>query len=91
VADMSNELVKNMKVYLTENKTIVDLSQLIQKYDSEIYLKKIVNGSVIEVNLKSFLGLINLQLLNGDEIEARAEGEDSQEALLEVERFFSKN
>jgi phosphocarrier protein HPr len=88
---MNNEQMKNMKVHLTENKTIVDLSQLIQKYDSEIYLKKIVNGSVIEVNLKSFLGLINLQLRNGDEIEARAEGEDSQEALLEVERFFSKN
>lgn len=88
---MGSELKRIVKVYLSENKTIVDLSQLIQKYDSEIYLKKIVNGSVIEVNLKSFLGLINLQLRNGDEIEARAEGNDGHEALEEIERFFSKN
>lgn len=87
---MEQELTKTINVYLSENKTIVDLSQLIQKYDSEIYLKKIVNGSVIEVNLKSFLGLINLQLRNGDEVIARVEGIDSQEALMEVERFFSK-
>jgi phosphocarrier protein HPr len=80
---------KDVKVFLSENKTIVDLSQLIQKYDSEIYLTKIVNGSVIEVNLKSFLGLINLQLRNGDEIKVSVEGEDSRLALQEVERFFS--
>jgi phosphocarrier protein HPr len=82
---------KDVTVYLSENKTIVDLSQLIQKYDSEIYLTKIVNGSVFEVNLKSFLGLINLQLRNGDEIKVSVEGEDSRLALIEVIRFFSKN
>jgi phosphocarrier protein HPr len=83
--------LKNVSVYLSENKTIVDLSRLIQKYDSEIFVKKIVNGSVIEVNLKSFLGLITLQLRNGDKVQARAVGRDSHEALVEVEEFFCDN
>ena len=87
---METEQSVKMTVYLSEEKTIVDLSRLIQKYDSEIHLKKIVRGSVIEVNLKSFLGLITLQLKNGDEVVAKATGSDSEQALLEVKTFFTK-
>ncbi|WP_070120889.1 HPr family phosphocarrier protein [Bacillus marinisedimentorum] len=86
---MSESIRENVPVQISDELTIVDLSALTQKYKSEIYLKKVVRGSVIEVSLKSFLGLITLQLQNGDEITIRAVGEDSEEAVAEVETFFS--
>ncbi len=75
---------------MTESQTIIELSQIIQQYDAEIILKKNVNGSIIEANLKSFLGLINLRLHDGDEIVVECVGEDAKEALSEVEVFLSK-
>ena len=75
---------------MKESQTIIELNQIIQKYDAEILLKKNVNGSLIEANLKSFLGLINLRLHDGDEILVECIGEDAAEALNEVELFLSK-
>lgn len=86
---MAETHTKKVKVHIPDEHTIVDLSNLTQKYQSEIYLKKEVRGSIIEINLKSFLGLITLQLKNGDEITIQVVGEDSKEALAEVENFFS--
>ncbi len=86
---MPESIRENVPVHISDELTIIDLSALTQKYKSEIHLKKVVRGSVIEVSLKSFLGLITLQLQNGDEITIRAVGEDSEEAVAEVERFFS--
>lgn len=83
------ELTEKVVVNISEKATIVDLSKMTQKYDSEIFLKKIVGGSVIDVNLKSFLGLITLQLKNGDQVTVRVVGEDSDEALREVVTFLS--
>ncbi|GAE33739.1 HPr family phosphocarrier protein [Halalkalibacter akibai] len=79
----------DITVNISEDQTITGLSQLIQPYKSEIYLKKLVRGSVIEVNLKSFLGLITLQLSNGDRLTVRAVGEDSEAAIKEVVEFLS--
>ena len=87
---MENKVEKKIPVYMTESQTIIELSQIIQQYDAEIILKKNVNGSIIEANLKSFLGLINLRLHDGDEIVVECVGEDATEALSEVELFLSK-
>ncbi|MFK3959908.1 HPr family phosphocarrier protein [Guptibacillus hwajinpoensis] len=87
---MENKVEKKIPVYMTESQTIIELSQIIQQYDAEIILKKNVNGSIIEANLKSFLGLINLRLHDGDEIVVECVGEDAKEALSEVEVFLSK-
>ncbi|WP_283152577.1 HPr family phosphocarrier protein [Guptibacillus hwajinpoensis] len=87
---MENKVEKKIPVYMTESQTIIELSQIIQQYDAEIILKKNVNGSIIEANLKSFLGLINLRLHDGDEIVVECVGEDAKEALSEVELFLSK-
>ncbi|MBP1949776.1 HPr family phosphocarrier protein [Virgibacillus litoralis] len=84
-----NEITQEVVVNITEEETIIELSQLTQKYHSEIYLKKIVGGSVLEISLKSFLGLITLQLQNGDHLTVRVIGEDSKEAIDEVVRFLS--
>lgn len=83
------EQSKDITVNISEEQTITGLSQLIQPYYSEIYLKKLVRGTVVEVNLKSFLGLITLQLQNGDRLTVRAIGEDSEEALKEVIEFLT--
>ena len=86
---MSKVSSQEIVVHITEDQTIVGLSELIQPYQSEIYLKKLVLGTVTEVNLKSFLGLITLQLRNGDRFTVRAVGEDSEEALNEVIEFLT--
>ncbi|WP_226658862.1 HPr family phosphocarrier protein [Pseudalkalibacillus hwajinpoensis] len=87
---MDNKVEKKIPVYMTESQTIIELSEIIQQYKAEIILKKNVNGSLIEANLKSFLGLINLRLHNGDEITVECVGEDAAEALSEVELFLSE-
>lgn len=83
------EIVKIVTVNISEAQTIIELSQLTQKFDSEIYLKKEVNGSIIEINLKSFLGLITLNLQNGNKLQIRTVGEDCEQAMDEVESYLS--
>lgn len=83
-------LKKTITVHLDEKQTIVELSSIVQRYDAEILIKKDVQGSWYEVNLKSILGLINLQLHNGDVIHLESKGKDQQQALEEIESYFSK-
>ncbi|MGP4059080.1 HPr family phosphocarrier protein [Halobacillus litoralis] len=85
---MSEKVSKIVAVHMKETQTIMELSQIIQSYDSEILLKKNVQGSVIEANLKSILGLINLRLQEGDEVEVTCVGTDAEQALAEVENFL---
>ncbi|UOQ45071.1 HPr family phosphocarrier protein [Halobacillus salinarum] len=85
---MEQKVNKTMNVSIQESQTIMELSQIIQQYDSEIILKKNVNGSLYEANLKSLLGLINLQLHDGDEVIVECIGEDAEDALKEVEAFL---
>lgn len=81
---------RSVTVHLDENQTIVELSRIVQHYDAEILVKKEVQGSWYEVNLKSILGLINLQLKNGDLIYIESKGKDQQQALEDIESYFSK-
>lgn len=80
---------KNIVVNISEDITIVEVSKATQKFQSEIYLKKNVNGAIYEINLKSFLGLITLQLRNGDHLVVSAIGEDSKEAVDEVVSYLT--
>ena len=82
------ESKREIKIKITEEQTIIDLSNRLQVFHSEIYLTKVVGGMVREVNLKSLLGLITLQLKSGDTVTIKAVGKDHQEALTEVSRFF---
>ncbi|KHF38740.1 HPr family phosphocarrier protein [Halalkalibacter okhensis] len=86
---MATEHTQEVVVNISEEQTITGLSELIQPYQSEIYLKKLVRGTVHEVNLKSFLGLITLQMRNGDKITVRAIGEDSEAAINKVVEFLT--
>ncbi|SEA76430.1 phosphotransferase system HPr (HPr) family [Thalassobacillus cyri] len=83
------ELSKKVIVHIDETQTIMELNQIIQKYEAEILIKKNVNGSIIEVNLKSFLGLINLRLHNGDELYVYCSGPEASEAMKAIEQFLN--
>ncbi|RBW68460.1 HPr family phosphocarrier protein [Bacillus taeanensis] len=83
------EVKEEIVVHISETQTIIELSQLLQPCQAEVYLKKVVQGSVIEVNLKSFLGLITLKLQNGDKLTVRALGEDCEKALMKVTAFLT--
>lgn len=86
---MEKSVSKEITVNISENVTIIEVSKATQKFEAEIYLVKNVNGSIHEINLKSFLGLITLQLRNGDQIRVSAVGEDCEEALKEVVAYLS--
>lgn len=85
-----SEKSEYITVNISETQTIVELSQLTQKFESEIFLKREVRGSVIEVNVKSFLGLITLNLHNGSRLQVRTVGEDCEEALEAVVNYLSR-
>lgn len=87
---MEKSCSKNIVVHISEDVTIIEVSKATQKFQSEIYLKKIVNGVLHEINLKSLLGLITLQLKNGDHLTIRAVGEDCEQATEQVAKFLSK-
>ncbi|UOR10226.1 HPr family phosphocarrier protein [Halobacillus amylolyticus] len=76
-------------VNISEDQTIIELSDRLQPYESEIFLKKIYQGSIYEINLKSFLGLITLKIKNGDKIWVRATGTDCEEALQSVVDYLT--
>lgn len=86
---MSQKIEKEVTVNISEEQTIIELSRMIQPYDSEIYLQKLVDGSSMEINLKSFLGLINLRLTNGDQLTVRVIGEDCEQAMNKVVDFLT--
>jgi len=86
---MAHTVSKQIEIKLSEDQTIVELSQSVQNVKSQIYLKKNLNGHIIEVNLNSFLGLITLQLKNNETVLIRTVGEDCEEALNKVVDFLT--
>ncbi len=86
---MTQKIEKEVTVNISEEQTIIELSRMIQPYDSEIYLQKLVDGSSMEINLKSFLGLITLRLTNGDQLTVRVIGEDCEQAMNKVVDFLT--
>ncbi|WP_216829144.1 HPr family phosphocarrier protein [Alkalihalobacterium elongatum] len=88
---MSETSLKEITINIGEDKTIIELSKIIQPFQSEIYLRKLLRGNPIEVNLKSFLGLITLNLQNGDSITVKAVGMDSEEALQAVVHYLTQD
>ncbi|WP_411953986.1 HPr family phosphocarrier protein [Alkalibacillus sp. S2W] len=85
---MANQVEKTIRIQLNDAQTIMELSQLIQKYKAEIFLQKNVHGSMMEANLKSILGLINLQLQGDDQVKVICEGPDAEKALEAIESFL---
>lgn len=68
-----------------EARPIAHLVQEASKYDSTIYI--ISEGK--KVNAKSIMGMMSLELDNGEALEVAADGLDEQEAVEGIESFLS--
>lgn len=79
---------RNIQVKLEnglEARPIAHLVQEASKYDSTIYI--ISEGK--KVNAKSIMGMMSLELDNGEDLEVSAEGVDEQAAVDGIESFLS--
>ncbi len=79
----SEKITVNMEKGL-EARPIALLVQEAGKFDSRIYLEI---GSK-KVNAKSIMGMMSLGMVNGDQVEVSAEGEDEEAALTGICRFL---
>ena len=68
-----------------EARPIAHLVQEASKYDSTIY---VISGNK-KVNAKSIMGMMSLELDNGEDLEVSAEGADEQAAINGIEIFLS--
>ena len=63
-----------------EPRPIVELVQIASKFESKIYLET----ETKRVNAKSIMGMMSLNLANGDLLTVSAEGGDEQSAMEEI-------
>ena len=63
---------------------IAELVQVASKYESRIYL----DTETKHVNAKSIMGMMSLELLNGEEVTVSSDGEDERAAMMEIEDFL---
>ena len=63
------------------------LVQVARQYNSSIYL---INGER-EINAKSIMGMMALTLQAGAEVLVRADGEDEDKAIEEIEKYLMDN
>jgi phosphocarrier protein HPr len=81
------EVMKTV-VNLSEDKTIIELSQILSEFPLPVLIKKNEGAYYKEANIKSILGLISLRLKNGDHITIEGNGENAKEAVEAVARFL---
>lgn len=68
-----------------EPRPIAELVQVASKYDSRIYLET----ETKRVNAKSIMGMMSLDLDNGDFVTISADGRDEEEAMKELQSFMT--
>lgn len=68
-----------------EARPVALLVQEASKYDSKIY----IHSGDKRVNAKSIMGMMSLNLNNGDELEVSADGLDEKAAVAGIEGFLS--
>ena len=79
-------LKKSMQIELPhglEARPVAELVQVASKYNSRIY----VELGTKRVNAKSIMGMMSLELDNGDRLIVSADGDDEQQAIAEIESF----
>lgn len=68
-----------------EARPIAELVQVASKYDSRIYIEL----GTKRVNAKSIMGMMSLELDNGDTMTVSADGHDEEAAISEIEDFVT--
>ncbi|PAD17569.1 HPr family phosphocarrier protein [Shouchella clausii] len=81
---------KEMQVALSEEQTVLELGECLKNFQAEVFIRKMENGNVYTANANSLLGLINLQLKNGDTVVILAEGREAQQAVEALAHFLVK-
>ena len=69
-----------------EPRPIAELVQVASKYDSRVYLET----ESKRVNAKSIMGMMSMDLDNGDFITVSADGIDEDLAMEDLQRFMTK-
>jgi phosphotransferase system HPr (HPr) family protein len=70
-----------------EARPVAELVQVASKYNSRVYIEL----GTKRVNAKSIMGMMSLELDNGDEMTVSADGNDENEAIGEIEAFITGN
>ena len=68
-----------------EARPIAELVQVASKYDSRIYIEL----GTKRVNAKSIMGMMSLELDNGDEMTVSADGTDETSAIADIEAYIT--
>ena len=82
---MKKDVVINMSDTM-EATPIAHLVQLANQFDSSVYFEM----DTKRVNAKSIMGMMSLILSSGDVITINAEGEDEENAVVELEKFLTE-
>ena len=67
-----------------EPRPIAELVQVASKYESKVYLET----ETKRVNAKSIMGMMSLNLVNGDLLTVSTEGGDEDAAMGEIQSFL---
>ena len=67
-----------------EHRPIAELVQTASKYESKVYLETATK----RVNAKSIMGMMSLNLVNGDLLTVSTEGGDEEAAMDEIQNFL---
>ena len=70
-----------------EARPVAQLVQVASQFNSEIY----VEVGEKKVNAKSIMGMMTLQLREGEEVLVKADGADEEEALEGIENYLKSN
>lgn len=81
-------ITKKIKIQIQsglEARPVAVLVQVASQYSSSIY----VEVEDKKVNAKSIMGMMSLELDNGDEMTVSADGADEEAAIRDIEAFIS--
>ena len=83
---MIKESIKILCPNGLEPRPIAELVQVASKYESKIYLET----DTKRVNAKSIMGMMSLNLVNGDLLTVSSEGNDEEAAMNEILSFLKE-
>ena len=81
---------KKIKIELTSGLQARPAAMLVQvasRYESSIYLEY----EAKRVNAKSIMGMMTLELSEGESVNVTADGKDEERALEGIEKYLSNN
>ena len=70
-----------------EARPLAMLVQLASSYESKIY----VESDIKKVNAKSIMGMMTLDLPDGEQVIITADGADEEKAIDEIEKYLSNH